>query len=170
MRAWIKINQPIIEVDFRELAEKMWFKTYLDKELELSHGGNSEWLKDSYYLDLKWDKSLNDPRWVQKNFSTEHISLNPIRNKKYLYFETDHVDILSVDKRAFYIMIQILAKVVEGEISEDGMKTWMSLKEFHQKHYELLSMDFDQVNELSLKEDERIHRVDEPWDNEVVYE
>jgi len=86
MRAWIKINQSIINLDFRELAEKMWFKTYLDKELELSHVGNSEWLKDSYSLDLKWDKSLNDPRWIQKNFSTEYISLTPIKNRKYLYF------------------------------------------------------------------------------------
>ncbi|MGC6767124.1 hypothetical protein [Enterococcus sp. LJL51] len=170
MRAWIKINQPIINLDYRELAEKMWFNFYLDKELELSHGGNSEWLKDSYTLDLKWDKSLNDKRWIQKKFATEHISLNPIRDNKFLYIETDHIHILTVDKRAFYIMVQELATVVGGFISLDGMKTWFSLKEFQQKYYALLSMSFEEANERSLKEVETLECVDEPWDNEVIYD
>ncbi|MHC5217094.1 hypothetical protein ACYSNR_10525 [Enterococcus sp. LJL128] len=170
MRAWIKINQSVINLDYRELAEKMWFNSYLGKELELSHGGNSEWLKDSYVLDLKWDKSLNDKRWIQKKFATEHISLNPIRDKKYLYFETDHIDILTVDKRALYIMVQELAIAVEGLISEDGMKTWLTLEEFQKKHKYLLTIPFEEANEISLKEAETMDCIDEPWDNEVIYD
>ncbi|MGL4695945.1 hypothetical protein [Enterococcus larvae] len=170
MRAWIKVNQPAIDLDFRELAEKMWFKSYLSKELELSHGGNSDSLNNSYILDLKWDKSLNDKRWIQKKFSTEHISMNPIREKKYLYLETDHVDILTVDKRAFYVMIQELAKVVEGDISEDNMKTWLTLERFKQKYHELISMSFEEANEISLKEAAVLKCIEEPWDNEVIYD
>lgn len=170
MKAWIKVNQPIIELDYRKLAEKMWFDSYLDKELELSHGGNSEWLKESYLLELKWDKPLNDVRWIQKKFSTEHISLSPIKEKRYLYFETDHIDIVTVDRRALTIMVQELATVVEGCISEDGMETWLTIKEFQQRYHKLLSMTFEEANERSLKEAETMVCLEEPWDSEVEEE
>ncbi|MGC6769395.1 hypothetical protein [Enterococcus sp. LJL51] len=174
MRVWIKIHQPVIDLDYRELAEKMWFHSFLGKELELSHEGNSEWLKDNYTLSLKWDKWDNDSRWASeenlKGTPDEHISLNPIRDKKYLYFETDHIDILTVDKRALYIMVQELAKTVEGLISEDGMKTWLTLEEFQKKHKNLLTIPFEEANEISLKEAKHFQFVDEPWDNEVIYD
>lgn len=167
MRIWIKVNQPIIDLDYRKLAEKMWFDFYLEKDVELSHGGNSEWLKDSYLLDLKWDKPLNDVRWGQKKFSTEHISLSPLEDKRYLYVETDHIDVVTVDKRALFIMVQELAATVEGPISEDGMETWSILKEFQQKYSELLSLSFEEANERSLKEADMLACVEEPWNTEV---
>lgn len=145
----------------------MWFDFYLEKDLESSHGGNSEWLKDSYLLDLKWDNSLNDVRWGQKKFSTGHISLSPLEDKRYVHVETDHIDVVTVDKRALFIMVQELAATVEGLISEDGMETWLTLKEFQQKYSELLSMSFEKANERSLKEAETLACVEEPWDTEV---
>ncbi|MGC6767117.1 hypothetical protein [Enterococcus sp. LJL51] len=89
MRVWIKIHQPVIDLDYRELAEKMWFHSFLGKELELSHEGNSEWLKDNYTLSLKWDKWDNDSRWASeenlKGTPDKHISLNLIKN---IYLKT----------------------------------------------------------------------------------
>ncbi|MGG5341225.1 hypothetical protein [Enterococcus sp. AZ192] len=152
MRIYVEFKNRNSSLDYRELAEKMWFKTYLNKELELSHGGDSSWLNDKYTLDLKWDKSLNDKRWVKNKFATEYISLNPIRDKKYLYFETQHIDIVTVDKRALYIMVKELAEAVEGSISQDGMTTWMPLDIFEEQNHELFSMNFETANEISLKE------------------
>ncbi|MGX7420761.1 hypothetical protein ACWOFR_18475 [Carnobacterium gallinarum] len=171
MRIYIIINKSSIELDYRELSEKMWFKCYLNKKLEISHGGNTETLKENYRLTLKWDKWLNDKRWnvLNTDLDSEYIYVAPIRDKHILYFETDHLDILTVDKRALYTMVCELAKEVQGTISDDNEENWLTLEEFKEKHQEILNLTFEEANEISLKEVETMTPLDEPEENEVDY-
>ncbi|MGY3777877.1 hypothetical protein [Isobaculum melis] len=171
MRIYVQFNKKEINLNYRELAEKMWFKTYQEEPLELSHTGNSETLQENYRLGLKWDKGLNDERWQSKKtlWKYEDISVNPIRNNSILYFETRHIYLLSVDKRALYIMVIAFAKEVEGLISEDATKTWETVEEFENKHYDLLNLSFEKSNEISLVEADTLEMIEEPWDNEVEY-
>ena len=130
-----------------------------------------ETMKNNYRLSLKWDKGLNDEKWskVKPVFKYEYISMYPIKEKKMLYFETDHIDILTVDKRALYIMVCELAKEVQGTISDDRGGNWWTLEEFKEKHQEILNLTFEEANEISLKEVEIINPIDELDENEVNY-
>ena len=40
---------------------------------------------------------------------------------------------LTVDKRAMYIMALEITKVIDGQISEDNKKTWLTVEEFREK-------------------------------------
>ncbi|MGX7417859.1 hypothetical protein ACWOFR_03535 [Carnobacterium gallinarum] len=102
-------------------------------------------------------------------FSAEYIMLDPIRNRTMLYIETTHIDILTVDKRALYIMVCELAKEVQGPISDDNEENWLTLKEFKEKHQEILNLTFEEADEISLKEVETMTPLDEPEENEVDY-
>ncbi|MGY3777879.1 hypothetical protein [Isobaculum melis] len=170
MKIYIKLNKTDnMNLGYRNLAEKMWFGIFNGKKLELSHGGNNETLCENFSLSLKWDKWLNDERWSQKKFDTEYIMLDPIRNKTILYFKTDHINILTVDKRALYTMVIEISKEVEGLISEDNMETWITVEEFINKHQEVLNLTFDEANNISLNESEILEEIEEPWNNEVEY-
>ncbi|WP_051933845.1 hypothetical protein [Carnobacterium gallinarum] len=171
MKIYIQVKEPVINLKYRGLAEKMWFSRYIHKKLEISHGGNTETLQNNFSLSLKWDKSLNDERWKEKKtfFSVEYIMLDPIRNKTMLYIETKHINILTVDKRALYTMVCELAKEVQGTISDDNEENWLTLEEFKEKHQEILNLTFEEANEISLKEVETMIPLDEPEENEVDY-
>ena len=83
----------------------------------------------------------------------------------YLRIITTHKDILTVDKRALYIMGIEVASVIDGQISEDDKETWLSVEEFKTKHKDLLNMTYDEAVDISLEELEVMEAIDEPlWD------
>ena len=45
-----------------------------------------------------------------------------------------------------------IAKVIDGQISEDDKESWLSVEEFKNRHEDILSMSYEQANELSLEE------------------
>ena len=75
------------------------------------------------------------------------------------------MDVLTVDKRAMYIMALEIAIAIDGQISEDDKKTWLKIEEFKKKHKDILSLTFDEANEMSLEEIQTIDAIDEPiWE------
>ena len=139
---------------------------------------------DDFYLSLTLDKfSSNDERWGMADFSVgndpwatfkrENLNLNfeysyesDGREKgDYLRIITTHKDILTVDKRALYIMAIEVASAIDGQISEDDKETWLSIEEFKTKHIDLLDLTYDEAIDISLEELEIMEAVDEPlWD------
>lgn len=76
-----------------------------------------------------------------------------------------HENILTVDKRAIYIMAIEVASALEGLISEDDKSTWLTVEEFRSKHQDLLSLTFEEANERSLEEISTMEVVEEPlWE------
>ncbi|MGG5341226.1 hypothetical protein [Enterococcus sp. AZ192] len=169
MRLWIKINNKKINLDYRELAEKMWFKEKNGKELEISHGGNTETLQGNLKISLKLDKFLNDPRWRKMNspLGREYIYAGPIENNEILYLVTDNIEILTVDKRALYIMAIEFAKSLEGDISEEEQLTWLTVEEFEKKHQKVLNLTYEEANDISLDEVKTMKAIEEPWDYDI---
>ena len=51
-----------------------------------------------------------------------------------------------------YIMAIEIATAIDGQISEDDKESWLSVEEFKNRHEDILSMSYEQANELSLKE------------------
>mgnify|MGYP000941812689 FL=1 len=45
-----------------------------------------------------------------------------------------------------------IATAIDGQISEDDKESWLSVEEFKNRHEDILSMSYEQANELSLKE------------------
>ena len=86
-------------------------------------------------------------------------------NGDSLRLASTHLELLTLDKRAFYIMAIEIATIFNGQISEDDKKTWLTIKEFEEKHQDILSLTFDEANEMSLEEIQTIDAIDDPiWE------
>ena len=58
-----------------------------------------------------------------------------------------------------------IATIFNGQISEDDKKTWLTIEEFKKKHQDILSLTFDEANEMSLEEIQTIDAIDDPiWE------
>ena len=169
---------------YLELAGKMWFPE--EKQVSYSNAGDNDALQDDFSLNLSLRKGTADKRWssiplkegVRRLFShlDECIDLEfedafaTDYNEKgnYLRILTKHLEVLTVDKRAMYIMELEIAKVIDGQISEDNKKTWLTVEEFRKKHEAILSLTFEEANELSLTEIQTMDVVDDPlWEEEA---
>ena len=166
---------------YLELAGKMWFPE--DEQISYSNAGNNDALQEDFFSNLSLRKGTADKRWssvplkegVRRLFShiKECIEINfedafaTDYNEKgdYLRILTSHLEILTVDRRAMYIMALEIAKVIDGQISEDNKKTWLTIEEFKEKHQDILSLTFDEANEMSLEEIQIIDAIDDPiWE------
>ena len=187
MRIYIKgdYNRKV-PFGYRELAWKMWFKERKGQKISFSHVGDDEMLQDDFYLSLRLDKwGASGSRWKEvkvkggsaiNSQKYENIDLDyegsyesDGREKgKYLRIASNYLDVLTVDKRAMYIMALEIAKVIDGQISEDNKKTWLTVEEFRKKHEAILSLTFEEANELSLTEIQTMDVVDDPlWEEEA---
>ena len=143
-------------------------------------------MQDDFSLNLSLRKGTADKRWsniplkegVRRLFShlDECIDLEfedafaTDFNEKgnYLRILTKHLEVLTVDKRAMYIMALEIAKVIDGQISEDNKKTWLTVEENKKKREVILSLTFEEANELSLTEIQTMDVVDDPlWEEEA---
>lgn len=166
---------------YLELAGKMWFPE--DEQISYSNAGNNDALQEDFFSNLSLRKGTADKRWssvplkegVRRLFShiKESIEINfedafaTDYNEKgdYLRILTTHLEVLTVDKRAMYIMALEIATAIDGKISEDDKKTWLTIEEFKKKHQDILSLTFDEANEMSLEEIQTIDAIDDPiWE------
>ena len=185
MRLYIKGDYTKrVPYGYLELAGKMWFPE--DEQISYSNAGENDALQDDFSLTLSLRKGTADKRWsniplkegVRRLFShlDECIDLEfedafaTDFNEKgnYLRILTKHLEVLTVDKRAMYIMALEIAKVIDGQISEDNKKTWLTVEEFRKKREVILSLTFEEANELSLTEIQTMDVVDDPlWEEEA---
>lgn len=173
-----------IPYGYLELAGKMWFPE--DEQISYSNAGNNDALQEDFFSNLSLRKGTADKRWssvplkegVRSLFShiEECIEINfedavaTDFNEKgdYLRILTSHLEVLTIDKRAMYIMALEIAKVIDRQISEDGKNSWLTIEEFKRKHETILSLTFEEANELSLTEIQTMDVVDDPlWEEEA---
>ena len=180
MRIYIKSDfKQKITFTTRELVWKMWFKERKGVEVCFSYARD-----DDFYFSVSLDKfSSNDERWgmtdfkigdnLWSSFKYEYLILDcedsyesDGREKgDYLRIITTHKDILTVDKRALYIMVIEVASAICGHISEDDKETWLSVEEFKTKHKDLLNLTYDEAVDISLEEIKVMKVIDEPlWE------
>lgn len=169
---------------YLELAGKMWFPE--EKQVSYSNAGDNDALQEDFSVNLSLRKDTADKRWssvplkegVRRLFShlDECIEIEfenafaTDYNEKgdYLRILTTHLEVLTVDKRAMYIMALEIAKVIDGQISEDNKKTWLTVEKFRKKHEAILSLTFEEANERSLNEIQTMDVVDDPlWEEEA---
>ena len=185
MRLYIKGDYTKrIPYGYLELAGKMWFPE--EKQVSYSNAGDNDALQEDFSVNLSLRKGTADKRWssvplkegVRRLFShlDECIEIEfenafaTDYNEKgdYLRILTSYLEVLTVDKRAMYIMALEIAKVIDGQISEDNKKTWLTVEEFRKKHEAILSLTFEEANELSLTEIQTMDVVDDPlWEEEA---
>lgn len=187
MRLYIKSNfQKKITFTTRELVWKMWFKEWHGHPITYSNVGDDEMLQDNFYFGVELRKWVSvDERWGKASFI---IPSNPWLSLEYeniqLEFENDfitdgrergenlriattHTDILTVDKRAMYIMAIEVAGAIDGKISEDDKQTWMDVETFKELHKDVLSLSYDQATDISVEEMKSLKPVEDTlWDEE----
>ena len=185
MRLYIKGDYTKrVPYGYLELAGKMWFPE--DEQISYSNAGNNDALQEDFFSNLSLRKGTANKRWssvplkegVRRLFShiKECIEINfedafaTDYNEKggYLRILTKHLEVLTVDKRAMYIMAIEIATVIDGQISEDNKASWMTIEEFKRKHEAILSLTFEEANERSLAEIQTMDVVDDPlWEEEA---
>jgi len=174
-----------IPFDYLELAKRMWFENYQGEGIPLSYSGFLK-IRDrnDIAIHLKLDKQDYDERWLHipiqegikyrfysqidedLNLEFENAYVTDFReNGDFLRLASTHLELLTLDKRAFYIMAIEIATIFNGQISEDDKKTWLTIEEFKEKHEDILSLTFDEANEMSLEEIQTIDAIDDPiWE------
>ena len=174
-----------IPFNYLELAKRMWFESYQGEGIPLSYSGFRQ-IRDGNDLaiHLKLDKQDYDERWLHipiqegikyrfysqidedLNLEFENAYVTDFReNGDCLRLASTHHELLTLDKRAFYIMALEIATIFNGQISEDDKKTWLTIEEFEEKHQDILSLTFDEANEMSLEEIQTIDAIDDPiWE------
>ena len=174
-----------IPFDYLELAKRMWFENYQGEGIPLSYSGFLQ-IRDrnDIAIHLKLDKQDYDERWLHvpiqegikyRFFSQIDEELNLDYEDAYvtdfresgdcLRLASTHLELLTLDKRAFYIMALEIATIFNGQISEDDKKTWLTIEEFKEKHKDILSLTFEEANEMSLEEIQTIDAIDDPiWE------
>ena len=186
MRLYIKGDYTKeIPFDYLELAKRMWFENYQGEGIPLSYSGFLK-IRDrnDIAIHLKLDKQDYDERWLHipiqeglkyrfysqideyLNLDYEDAYVTDFReNGDCLRLASTHLELLTLDKRAFYIMAIEIATIFNGQISEDDKKTWLTIEEFKEKHQDILSLTFDKANEMSLEEIQTIDAIDDPiWE------
>ena len=170
----------------RELVWKMWFKERNGKEISYSNVGDDEMLQDDFYfgaelrkwasVDERWDKAsfiIPSNPWLSLQYEDielefEHAFISDDREKgEFLRIASTHVDILTVDKRALYVMAIEVASAIDGQISEDDKEGWMDVETFKELHKDVLSLTYDEAVEISLEELKTMVPVRDPlWEEE----
>ena len=186
MRLYIKGDYTKeIPFDYLELAKRMWFENYQGEGIPLSYSGFLQ-IRDrnDIAIHLKLDKQDYDERWLhipiqegikyrffsqideELNLDYEDAYVTDFReNGDCLRLASTHLELLTLDKRAFYIMAIEIATIFNGQISEDDKKTWLTIEEFKEKHQDILSLTFEEANEMSLEEIQTIDAIDDPiWE------
>ena len=186
MRLYIKSNfQKKITFTTRELVWKMWFKEWHGHPITYSNVGDDEMLQDDFYLSLrlnKWGASgsrwkdakvkggsaVNSQKYENIDLDYEGSYESDGREKgKYLRIASNYLDVLTVDKRAMYIMAIEVAGAIDGKISEDDKQTWMDVETFKELHKDILSLTYDQATEISVEELKSLKPVEDLlWDEE----
>ena len=187
MRLYIKSDfKQKINFTTRELVWKMWFKERKGKQISFSNVGDDEMLQDDFYFGVELRKWVSvDERWGKASFiipsnpwlSLEYESItlefendfvtDGRERGDYLRIATSHTDVLTVDKRAMYIMAVEVAGAIDGQISEDDKQTWMNVETFKELHKDVLSLSYDQATDISLEELKSLKPVEDPlWDEE----
>ena len=170
----------------RELVWKMWFKERNGKKISYSNVGDDAMLQDDFYfgvrlhkwssVDERWDKApfiIPSNPWLSLQYEDielefEHAFISDDREKgEFLRIASTHVDILTVDKRALYVMAIEVASAIDGQISEDDKQSWLSVEEFKESHKDVLSLTYDEAVDISLEELKTIVPVRDPlWEEE----
>ena len=187
MRLYIKGDYTKeIPFDYMELAKRMWFEKKDGIEPDLSYAGYLGLPIDKLSIHLELDKETHGVRWrsvqikegIKYDFLShkcEYIQLDyedaimsDFREKgECLRIASTHFDLLTVDKRAMYIMAIEIATAIDGQISEDDKESWLSVEEFKKRHEDILSMSYEEANELSLEEISFIDDVRDPvWEED----
>ena len=187
MRLYIKGDYTRkVPFGYRELAWKMWFKERNGQEISFSHVGDDEMLQDDFYFGVELRKWVSvDERWGKASFiipsnpwlslqyedielEFEHAFISDDREKgEFLRIASTHVDILTVDKRALYVMAIEVASAIDGQISEDDKQSWLSVEEFKEYHKDVLSLTYDEAVDISLEELKTMVPVRDPlWEEE----
>ena len=186
MRLYIKSDfKKKITFTTRELVWKMWFQEWNGHLITTSNVGDDEMLRDDFFFGVQFDKwRFNDKRWSHipydksdpwNSFSDENIQLefenvfitDGRERGEYLRIATTHTDILTVDKRAMYIMAVEVASAIDGKISSDGKQTWINVEIFKELHKDVLSLTYDQATDISVEELKSMRPVEDPlWDEE----
>ena len=191
MRLYIKGDYTKkVPFGYRELAWKMWFKERNGQEISFSHVGDDEMLQDDFYfgaelrkwasVDERWDKAsfiIPSNPWLSLQYEDielefEHAFISDDREKgEFLRIASTHVDILTVDKRALYVMAIEVASAIDGQISEDDKETWMDVETFKELYKDVLSLTYDEAVEISLEELKTMVPVrDSLWEEERLRE
>ncbi|MCI2033848.1 MAG: hypothetical protein LKJ69_10780 [Lactobacillus sp.] len=168
MEYWVKEQKQAPVLPYRkELAHMMWTKEVNGKQIQYSHDGSMETLRDDGYI-MIWYPKWNDPSWPEhtgdQKFRYSQDGINCFLDHRVNSYRvmTNHRDALAVDRRAFYRFIAILAETLASQISEDHGQSWLTVAEFRLRHAKEINMSYSEAMKQSISEFDTADETVEP--------
>jgi hypothetical protein len=174
MRLYIKGDYTKkIPFGYMKLAGKMWFEE--EEQNSFSNVGDNEALQNDYSVSLRLNKF--DRKWLDIKLETPLLShkyetldlefedayaTNYNTNGECLRIASSHLELLTVDLRAMYIMALEVTRAIDGQISEDDKKTWKTPVDFESLYKDVLSLTYEEATDKSLEEIKTLEAIKEP--------
>lgn len=163
MITYLKIHKHHLNAEYRQLAKKIW--GFSSDSIIIDHLGSNEDLNNDLFFNFAIDIGPVDPRWAVAPicWSTSVIRVSRlVHDKDMIVVYSRYVHILPIDQKAFYNFVDYLANELDGIISEDDGKTWITPLKYEQSHGHMMQATFDELSEKSLKVAEVMPLVDSP--------
>lgn len=170
MKTFIKIKNSELHDDYHQLAKKVWGIDISD--FWVSHMGANEELNALSDFAFTIFPSDFDKEWnkVKGHWDAAYIYIHETHETNVIVVYSEFGTELPFNQKAFYNLVAHLAEKLDGVISEDDQKTWITLADFNQEHHQIMSADFNKLLAESIKIGKITDPVDEPDFDKLSYD
>lgn len=178
MQSLIKYHRShlhVYDAEWQELARKMWDIPASDtRPVEVNFGVVDF---DDLNRDLYFTAGLRLEEYpVTKTFfdrvpivnTAENVALRPYRHLHQAELVTALKEPLMITQKAYYVFGQYIIAHLPGQISEDEGKTWLTAKQYYQRHADVIELSGTEVRKISLEQAGKTSMAEEPWDTPGV--
>ena len=173
-----RLHLHVYDAEWQVLARKMWDIPATDTR-PVGINIDAKYTKD--YDDLNRDlyfrvglrleeysdtKALLDRVPIQN--VVENVVIRPYRHQPQAELVTYLKEPLMITQKAYYVFAHYLIAHLPGQISEDEGQTWLTAKQYYQRHADVIELSGAEVRRISLEQAGKTSLEEEPWDTPGV--
>ena len=160
------------------LARKMWDIPATDMrpvetDIDVMNASDYDGLNKELYfrMGLRLEeypdtKELFDK--VPPQNAAENVVIRPYLHQSKAELVTVLKEPLMITQKAYYVFAHYIVAHLPGQISEDEGKTWLTAKQYYQRHADVIELSGAEVRKISLDQIGKTSMAEEPWDTPGV--
>ena len=174
MQSTIKYHKShlhVYDAEWQALAREMWDIPATDtRPVEVNIGARDydDLNRDLYFkMGLRLEEYTDTKDFFDKipvRNAAENIVLRPYRHQPKAELVTVLKEPLMITQKAYYVFAHYLIAHLPGQISEDEGQTWLTAKQYYQRHADVIELSGAEVRRISLKQAGKTSLEEEPWD------
>ena len=174
MQSTIKYHRShlhVYDAEWQELARKMWDIPASDTrpvEIDMLAMGFDDLNRDLYFtVGLRLEEYPDTKNFFNEvpieNYA-ENVAIRPYRNLPKAQLVTALKEPLMITQKAYYVFAHYIIAHLPGQISEDEGQTWLTAKQYYQRHADVIELSGAEVRRISLEQAGKTSLEEEPWD------